>query len=595
MAIRNVHITDQLVQSVRDAASVLEIAGEHTRLTKAGRRHKGLCPLHKEKTPSFSVDPDRGFFYCFGCGQGGDAIKLHMMLSGDDFPAAIESLAQRYGIPLPKARPRRGGREELDLEPALAAAAEFFADRLQKSPATLKYLSDRRISSELIERFGLGFAPPGWRELVGALHPRIPMPELEAAGLVARSDKRPDDPYDRFRERLMFPIRNTAGRLVGFGGRTLVDDRAKYINSNETPRFHKGRLLYGLDLAKRSIRDGAKAFLVEGYFDALAAVEAGIEWVVASMGTALTPEQAKLLARFADDVVIGYDGDKAGIAAYRRALPLLFAEGLGVRRPDFGEGHDPDSLRLERGEEELRRVVGESPDAVTLELDRLAPSSVRSDPRRQARAAKEVSELLKPIADPILRYGYGRVAAERLGVPADLLWKRLGVGERPAAESSPEPARRGPEVRSLEERVLQTLLTGEGAPPAAAELPREEYFLDPACRNIFRRFNALYDGGERPEAGELLAALGSQGDSVDRLAGLLLEDSVGQDAEALRDSVGRLRRRWRQRRLRELSTEIGEAQRAGDRGRVESLLKEKTALSLKLHGLESSGADETAG
>ncbi len=587
MAISHVHLTPQLVQAVRDAVDIVDIAGEHTRLRKAGRRHQGLCPLHKEKTPSFSVDPVQGLFYCFGCSQGGDAIKLHMLLSGDDFPAAIEALAGRYGIPLPTRRaPRRGGADEPDLEGVLEAAAEFFHDRLSKSRETLAYLEKRRIPAELIEGYGLGFAPNAWRELLAALEPRIGLGDLEAAGLAVRSEKAPDGAYDRFRNRLMFPIRNASGRLVGFGGRALGDDKAKYINTNETSRFRKGWLLYGLDRAKRTIRESGSAFLAEGYFDVLGAVAAGVEGAVASMGTALTPEQTRLLGRFADEVVVGYDGDPAGEKAYRRALPQLLGAGLGVRRPALPAGHDPDSLRLADGDEALLALVRAAPDAVELELARLIPEGAARDPRLAAKAARRATELLEPIPDDVLRYGYSRRAAERLGVPLDLIWKR-SASEKGRGEGGAEaPPKEAGIVRTLEEKVLQLLLAGDREPPAPADLPPAEAFLNPACRNIYAAFRDLYKGGEGgpPAPREVVSKLGSEGEAVDHLARLLLEGPVTAGAEELLQSLSKLERRWRQQRLRQLSAEITEAQRTGDGQLLNRLVAEKTALSMTLHG-----------
>src|ERR1700730_4186009 len=200
MAFQNTQLTPQLVQAVRDAVDIVAIASEHTRLRKAGKQYEALCPLHKEKPPSFSLDAAKGVFYCFGCGAGGDAIKLHMLATGDDFPAAIEALAMRYGIPLPSRTEARfaGGKPEQDLEAALQAAAAFFTDQLKESSFAREYLEKRRIPPELIERFGLGYAPDGFQNLTRALHPRIPKADLEAAGLIAKSEKR-DDHYDRFR------------------------------------------------------------------------------------------------------------------------------------------------------------------------------------------------------------------------------------------------------------------------------------------------------------------------------------------------------------------------------------------------------------
>ena len=585
MAFSNIQLTPQLVQAVRDAVEIDAIAGEHTRLKKAGKRLVGLCPLHKEKTPSFSVDPVQGLFYCFGCGRGGDAIKLHMELSGDDFPAAIETLAGRYGIPLPS-RSAAGGRRDDKLErveKALDKAAVWFRERLGESDPVGSYLAERRIPPELVERYGLGFAPEGWRNLVDSLHPDVPLDDLIAAGLVGRSEKS-GKPYDRFRNRLMFPIRNASGRLVGFGGRAMGDDKAKYLNTAETDRFHKGRLLYGLDLAKRSIRDRGRALLVEGYFDVIGPAAAGVDWAVASMGTALTPDQAGLLARYCDEVVVGYDGDEAGERAFRRILPLLLEKGLGVFRLRLGPEQDPDSLRFEEGDAALTEALSAAVDAVELEMDRLIPDDVHRQPRSRATAARGVVELLSPIPDGILRYGYGRQAAGRLGVPVELLWRRLGIDKEalkgPAAESGKPKATYG-----LEERLIQLLLNPEVPLPASEDFPRPESFLNPACRNIYVAFCALYKQGTgaRPDAKSVRDALDESGEAVDQLARILLEGASAFREKELPEAMIKIGRRWQQQRLRELTAELEQAQRAGDAARMDQILEEKTALSLRVH------------
>jgi len=587
MTLSNIHLTPQLVQAVRDAVDIVDIAGEHTKLRKAGRRHSGLCPLHREKTPSFSVDPDQGLFYCFGCGRGGDAIKLHMLLNGDDFPAAIEVLAQRYGIPLPKpSRSSRGGyRQERDIEGVLKAAAAYFTQQLKSSGGTKQYLERRKIPPEMVEKFGLGYAREGWQNLVEALQGKFSLQDLEAAGLVARSDRGSGKPYDRFRHRLMFPIRSAAGRLVGFGGRTLGDDKAKYVNSNETEQFQKGYLLYGLDVAKREIRELGSAVLVEGYFDVLGAATAGVETSVASMGTSLTPDQARLLARHADEVVVGYDGDSAGEQAFRRALPILLSQGLTVRRANFGQDHDPDSLRLEAGPEAVVKAVEGAKDAVELEFQRLIPEGVLSDPKKQALAAKQIGELLRSIPDSVLRYSYGRQAADGLGIPVELLWRRVGKAAE-TKEEREKPDDRSPQiVRSLEELILQSLLSGDAEIPLPEDLPPPEAFLIPACRNIYGAFCDLYrdSAPERPPVQEVLGRVPHEGPEVDQVARLLLEGSSALRPGDLEKALHRMSRRWLQQRLRGLSSKISAAQRSGDEALIERLVREKTALSRALH------------
>ena len=506
-----------------------------------------------------------------------------MLTSGDDFPAAIESLARRYGIPLPTKSPAaaRRQRREQGLGEVLEAAEEFFRANLGKYEKPRRYLERRRISNELIDSFRIGYAPAEWRALKDSLTGRFGVEALEKAGLLSRSPRRPEDPFDRFRDRLMFPIRTTSGQLVGFGGRTLGDDKAKYINTAETSRFQKGRILYGLERAKRALRESRTAILVEGYFDVLGVAAAGLEGAVASMGTALTAEQCKLMARFSDQVVVAYDADDAGEKAFRRALPVLLSAGLAVLRPALPRGLDPDAVRLEEGPERLAQLIDEAADAVTREIRRLAPLATRSDPRIQARAARSVVELLRAIPDSVLRYGYAKQAADRLGLPVNLLLERLKkTGHKAPRERE---RRRDSPVRSIEERVLEMLLAGRQQ-LAVDELPPPATFLDPEYRNIYRVYLDLYSSSGRvPESREVLSGLSSEDGSVDRIARLLLEQSAGSDRRELMEALRQLRRRWQQQQLKELAAKIREAQQQKDDDRLQQLLDEKAEISRALH------------
>lgn len=589
MTLSNLQLNPQFVQAVRDAVDVVEIASGYTKLARAGRKWKGLCPLHKEKTPSFNIDAELGFFKCFGCGAGGDAIKLHMLLSGDDFAAAMEALATRFGVPLPApAAGHRGGRARVESEHSpeeiLEAAASWFRGELVRSELARSYLERRAIPFALAERFGLGYAPDGWRYLVAQLAGRFSVGDLLAVGLLVRPDGG-GEPYDRFRNRLVFPIRNAAGRLVGFGGRTLGDDAAKYVNSPESEQFRKGALLYALDLAKRSLRETRRALLVEGYLDVVGAVAAGIDNAVASMGTALTDDQARLLARYSDEVVLGYDADEAGAAACRRALPILLGHGLTVRRVRLPEGDDPDSLRAREGPTALRTAVDEADDLLLSELERAVPADLHRNPRGRARASQEVAELLRAIPDAIVRYGYARLAADRLGVPADLVWRRLGAGKEALAEALGEPERRagahGRERQAM--RVLfQRLVRGE--PLALPErLPPPDAFRDPALREFFRAFLVLFaERGERASLRDLEARIENLADPSTAMADLLIESEdsspPGELSEALRD----LRLRWARERRNELVRLLGSAETSGDHAQFERLLAEKKGLEIEL-------------
>ena len=576
-------ITPEVVQSVRDAIDIVEIGNEVTTLKRRGNRYLGLCPFHKEKTPSFSVDAQQGLFYCFGCGVGGDAIKLYQQNTGDDFPAAIESLARRYGIPLPTATGPQREDPSRKLGDVLEAASTFFRQQLVRSPAAQKYLEDRKMPKELQERYALGYAPDEWRRLLETLGNRYPLDSLIDAGLVGRS-QRTGDPYDRFRHRLMFPIHTASGRLVGFGGRTLGDDRAKYVNTSETEQFHKGRLLYGFHQAKRALRDGGKALLVEGYFDVLGAAACELPFSVAGMGTSLTADQARLLSRYTDEVLVAYDGDEAGEKAFQRALPILLGAGLSVRRVRFPDGHDPDSLRLEKGPEVVQELVESAQDGVELEIDRLTPASILRDPHAKTRAANAVVEILGPIRDGIVRHAYGQLAAQRLGVPTELLWRRRGqVQKAPSSDERPAAGKQS-EVRTDEEKALYFLFQPNAPVPSLEELPPREVFFDSECRNIYSVFCALVEGGESraPTSSEVMARMDPEAGGIDRMARLLLEepDSVGGDLQGALDS---LLHRWRKQRQPELVRRIRQAELEGDTEGLAQLLEEKKLLSRSLH------------
>lgn len=588
MSFGNVNLTPQLVQAVREAVDIADIAGRQTKLEKRGNRMVGLCPIHKEKTPSFSVDPDQGLYYCFGCGAGGDAIKLHMITTGDDFPAAIESLAREYGIPLPSAdsRSRHSGASGPDPSVALEAAQEFFLSRLRSTRSVLEYLDRRQIPVELIQKFGLGYAPDEWQALHDTLTQRIPVKDLESAGLVARSEKNPSRLYDRFRDRLMFPIRDPTGRLVGFGGRTMGDHPAKYVNTSETERFQKRTLLYGMDVARKSVREHGTIVLVEGYFDLLAMVAAGIDYAAASMGTALSAEQARLCSRYAERVILCYDGDAAGIQARSRALPALLGQGLEVLQVCLPEGSDPDSLRVEEGPEALLKAVESATDAVEDEVQKLA-TAPGARPAEQARSAAAIRELLSSLRDPVVRFAYGRRAADRLGLPLDLLMReRRRDAQGPSGGGQESPGRR--EVASLEERALQLLLRETDRVPPLDELPPEKIFLDRECGNIYRHFRRLYtETGGPPGASAVLAALSEDSAVLDRMARLLVEETACSEEKELPDALARLNRRWQQHQLKQLARQITEAQRSGQTARVLELVEEKTALSRLLHEIAS--------
>ncbi len=588
---------DATIQTVRESADIVAVAGDYTKLERAGKGYKGLSPFKKEKTPSFTVDPEKGLYYCFSTGVGGDAIHLHMQMTGDDFLEAVESLAVRFSVPLPERGASQDGGRQRDTRGALEAGQGFFTRALTKVPDARSYLERRQIPQELVERFGLGYAPDRWDALLNALRERVPVADLEAVGLIGRAQKS-GKLYDRFRHRLTFPIHAGSGRLVGFGGRTLGDDKAKYVNTSETDFFHKGRLLYGLHQAKRALRDTRRAILVEGYFDVIGTIAAGIEGAVAGMGTALTSEQAKQLAQMVDEVVVAYDGDEAGEKAFARSLPLLLGAGLSVRRARIPRGSDPDALRLEEGNEALVAAIDQADDAVWLLIQRALPADDDRSPLALDRAALRIVEVLRLLRDPLVRGAYVRRAAERLGVRESHLGDRLAgqAGPIAAAPAGETGASQGADkVLNMEERALAVLLDPATELPDLASLPAPQAFFDPATRNIFEAFCACYRSADsrKPTAAAITAHLRQQGTDLDSTARILLASSVLDDEGSsetigpadteLSEILGELQRRWCKERLVAVHQEIRQVLEQGDLERFNRLREEKNALTRQLH------------
>ena len=356
---------------------------EHVQLVKKGRNYSGLCPFHDEKTPSFSVDPDRQFYHCFGCGVGGNVFKFIQEIDRVTFVEAVKFLAERAGIALPE---RSGPSREEDaaddeLYRANDLAQKYFHHLLLKddvSASARTYLQTRGLTGETIARFGLGYAPPEWDALLKVAGRRDLNPQvLERAGLALPRPKGSGH-YDRFRDRVTFPIANLSSRIIAFGARALQSDQEpKYLNSPETPIYHKGRVLYGLSDTRDAIRRRDAVLVVEGYMDLLSLVQAGVEHVAATSGTALTEDQCRTLARYARQVVLLFDGDAAGSTAAMRGLEVILGTGLDVRVVSLPTGHDPDSFVQEHGPEALLKRA-ENANRSSISTSNNSPNSTTS-------------------------------------------------------------------------------------------------------------------------------------------------------------------------------------------------------------------------
>ena len=443
------------IQDLLSRVDVVEVVGRHVELKKAGINHKGLCPFHGEKSPSFIVSPSRQTYHCFGCGAHGDAIRFLTEHHGMAFMDAVRDLAQQVGMTVPEntATPEDQARAEAErnqratLSEVLAKASDFYRGALKASPRAVAYLKKRGLTGQVAAAFGLGYAPEGWRTLAGVF-PRYDDPLLAESGLVITSgdDGEEQKRYDRFRDRIMFPIRSVKGEVIGFGGRVLDVGEPKYLNSPETPVFHKGQELYGLYEARQGLRAKGYALVVEGYMDVVALAQWGYPNAVATLGTACTDEHVTKLFRFTDTVVFSFDGDAAGRRAAGRALEAALPHASDTRSVRFlflPIEHDPDSYIRDLGPEAFEAAVTQ---AVPLSAQLIAHAGADCDlatAEGRSKMLAQAGPLVALLPDGLLREQVVQALAQQGGMAAEVLqahWARRSAGRRPARV---EPAAAG--------------------------------------------------------------------------------------------------------------------------------------------------------
>ena len=439
------------VQELLSRVDVADVVGRHVELKRSGANLMGLCPFHAEKSPSFSVNPGKQFYYCFGCGAGGDAIRFLTEHLGLSFFEAVSDLAQGAGLVVPEEevspqeRERRATlrQRRLSLGEVLTRASDFYRSQLREHPRAVAYLKQRGLTGAIAAHFGLGFAPPGWRTLAGVF-PHYDDPLLEEAGLVrlreAEGDSTPDHPdtagqdrgrYDWFRDRVMFPIRAVSGEIIGFGGRVLDDSKPKYMNSPETPVFSKGRELYGLFEARQALREKGYALVVEGYMDVVALAQSGFANAVATLGTACTAEHVQKLFRFTDAVVFSFDGDAAGRRAATRALEAALPHATDLRSVRFlflPPEHDPDSFVREKGAAAFEQAVAKAVPLSRQLIENAADGQDLETAEGRARLVAQAKPLWDQLPAGLLRDQLIGEIAERARLPREDLARRWGVG-----------------------------------------------------------------------------------------------------------------------------------------------------------------------
>jgi len=443
-------ISEETIQRVAETNDIVEVIGSYFPLKRAGTSFRALCPFHREKSPSFHVNPARQNFHCFGCGAGGGVLRFVMDYEHVDFPTAVKRLAQRAGIPIIEEMGNADDDRKRGLRQRLlglhAEAADWFHRNLLKSPdasPARDYLKSRGITGDIARSWQLGYAPDSWDALLDFLRDRkFSVEEISQSGLASSKDEG-GDLYSRFRGRVMFPIHNDYGEVVAFSGRVLDPNAktAKYVNSPETPLFTKGKVLYGLNKTKRDLIEKNAAIVCEGQLDLISAYEAGVRHVIAPQGTAFTSDQARLLRRFVETVLLCFDSDNAGQQAVARSLPALLGQGLSVRVVELPSGEDPDSLIRKAGPAAFLEVVARARDFFDHATDKAEASGELADPAGKSRLVHRLGPPLALVQDAALRESHLGRLASRLGIPQQAIRTAMKPPtETESRDEKPAPA-----------------------------------------------------------------------------------------------------------------------------------------------------------
>ena len=584
---------------IAERVSILDLISQHVQLKKAGKYYKGLCPFHPDKNPSFVVNPDRNTFYCFGCGVGGDIYSFFMKFHNLPFPQAMEELARRAGIERREPRRRQDPKQEEAYRKGLAvneAVCRFYHRSLLEAPEAAvarEYLEDRGIGRETVTAFSLGYASGGWDRLLRFLQRKQGALEAASALGLLIPRKEGEGSYDRFRNRLMFPIFNTTGQVLGFGGRALGEQEPKYMNSPESFLYHKGSVLYGLHRAQPSIRERDTVIVVEGYFDLLALHQNGMQNAVAVLGTALTTEQIDILKRHTRNLVLVFDGDLAGKKASFRNLPELLERDIPARVVYLPENEDPDSFLNKWGKAALEKLLEEAPSLLDLFLQEKVRDIARGDPvEKKVAILRQLLPMIRKMPDRLAQGLRIRSLAEDMGVPELSLREELSKYSDPTGkarvtiseETRPQEIGNWP----AEERLIcQILMQFPYLLPKFKEAEVLGSFKSASLGAAIQAFAEQYSVSGKLDLSEALPEEPKDTRLFRLLASLSCKEEFTEEqaVTALDDSVRRVKKRSLKERLDGLNKRIREADQSRQTDlrsqlslEMQRLLEEKKAL-----------------
>jgi DNA primase len=580
-------IPEHIIDEIRQASDVVDIVGQYLPLKKMGNTYKTLCPFHQEKTPSFNVNPQKQIWHCFGCGKGGNVYTFLMEYDKVSFVEAVRTLAQKAGIKIPETRADyKDGQHDL-LYQANELAARFFSDNLAdpKNASAREYLEKRGITKETRELFRLGYAPNEWDGFIKyAGRSGLSLPLLQESGLIVARETGSGF-YDRFRHRIIFPFFSLGGRVIGFGGRSLEQSpQAKYLNSPETPIYHKGRGFYGFSQTKSAIGDAGYAILVEGNFDLIVPFQAGYKNILATAGTALTPDQARLLSRYARRVVVCYDPDQAGQSATERAIEPLLEAGLDVKAALLPPNMDPDAFIRERGAEEFGALIKNAITFVEFLVMRASMQKDLSQISEKSKLVNDLAGLMVKVEDTVSRSHYIKETADLCGVDEalvlDLLRKKQGLSPKQAAA----PGNELPQT-DWEHEIFALLIKRPQFLEEFGPRLKEGNLASPWLQGMLARLETQYGQSGRIEGAKLFEDLVDQ-EEQNRLSAIIARshqgddtlDDADKDRTVLRDYLKKLKELRLKPRMKELQEQIRVSEKAGKKEQVSLLLAQYQEL-----------------
>lgn len=577
-------ISEDIISQIQDRTDIVEMISGYLPLKRAGRNFKTLCPFHHEKTPSFIVNPDKQIYHCFGCGSGGNVFNFLMRHERMEFPEAIEYLAKKTGVVIPEKEIH--DQKTLSLYQQLykinELALNFYHDFLlndKGAQVARDYLQRRKIDTETIEKLKLGFAPDKWDILINYLRQKnFSLNLLDKAGLIVAKEKAAGY-YDRFRDRIIFPVFDIKSRCIAFGARVLDDSLPKYINSPETPIYVKGNNLYGLNLSRDAIRESDFAILVEGYMDFISVFQSGVENIIATSGTALASEQVRLLKRSTHNVVLLFDADQAGVLATLRSLDIFLEEGMNVKVTSLGSG-DPDSFIHKHGVAEFKERIKGASSLFDYKLQILFSKYNPKEIEGKAKICNEMLPTINKFKDAVLRFGYLKKLADSLGVNEEALRIEIAKIKEPRTINTKEEVKPLTGIKAVEKTLLKLMLEEERFIQNFKEKLEVSDFEDPTAREIVGLMCDFVSKGKEINPSRLISCF-SDGVVSRTIAELCAEDTICDEDDKdkiFHECVNRLKQGKKKYKCKELQGEIKLAECYGDKERLNRLIHEYNQL-----------------